>query len=737
MKKIKTMIKTEFEKTLSENKRIEKTSASHMAGKLLILFFVLMLVFTIVSRAVASFTVARVTVSNPQRDRLVYSISGTGEIIPEEEKRLLVLPGYRINDVYVKVGEEVDVGTALYSYRMVDLQDKYISIENEIKKIELLIAGERLRQQPSEAKPSKSDILSLKQAKENLEVANTKLDGAQKDYENSMNSTKEKLLKNKKKEYEAAAKSYETLIYSQEKQLMLAQRVVEDAVTALEQTGETKSKIKLVIDNYKDAVLSKDKITIYLAEEDIFKDFYGGAEAYEEHKDEVYTKALAVMGEGYYLWYLQNNILYYEEYLYTFEDELQKILSSTDSSVNSEQSRKTLGEKYKDAMNSYFSYLEEYEQQINLMEDSYEKESGELKKLRRNDKLLKNYLIQFCTSIEDGVDHEAQEKKLYDFIYSDKQKEIEQDVKKMTLALTRAEEDYELLEKELEMERNDLQAENTELKNVIISIEDGTYDYEEALEGKRQDVEAAREAVRIAKQTVEMHNLDEDVPSDQNSRQIYELELQSHNIDLNVKEQELDEVRILMECSGEVRSTDKGVATFVGVEAGSTTTGEEMIKLGFGDYVFRAAFDREAVANIAAGVTADITLAGKKKGIELEIEQITISENGMSEITARMPEDKYLLGEQAGFKITTQSEQFDLCIPIQALREDNYGYYVLISREQEDILGTQLIAERINVTILDKGSRTVAVDGAISSKSQVITDSNKYINSGDRIRIDY
>lgn len=737
MKKIKTMIKTEFEKTLSENKRIEKTSASHMAGKLLILFFVLMLVFTIVSRAVASFTVARVTVSNPQRDRLVYSISGTGEIIPEEEKRLLVLPGYRINDVYVKVGEEVDVGTALYSYRMVDLQDKYISIENEIKKIELLIAGERLRQQPSEVKPSKSDILSLKQAKENLEVANTKLDGAQKDYENSMNSTKEKLLKNKKKEYEAAAKSYETLIYSQEKQLMLAQRVVEDAVTALEQTGETKSKIKLVIDNYKDAVLSKDKITIYLAEEDIFKDFYGGAEAYEEHKDEVYTKALAVMGEGYYLWYLQNNILYYEEYLYTFEDELQKILSSTDSSVNSEQSRKTLGEKYKDAMNSYFSYLEEYEQQINLMEDSYEKESGELKKLRRNDKLLKNYLIQFCTSIEDGVDHEAQEKKLYDFIYSDKQKEIEQDVKKMTLALTRAEEDYELLEKELEMERNDLQAENTELKNVIISIEDGTYDYEEALEGKRQDVEAAREAVRIAKQTVEMHNLDEDVPSDQNSRQIYELELQSHNIDLNVKEQELDEVRILMECSGEVRSTDKGVATFVGVEAGSTTTGEEMIKLGFGDYVFRAAFDREAVANIAAGVTADITLAGKKKGIELEIEQITISENGMSEITARMPEDKYLLGEQAGFKITTQSEQFDLCIPIQALREDNYGYYVLISREQEDILGTQLIAERINVTILDKGSRTVAVDGAISSKSQVITDSNKYINSGDRIRIDY
>jgi hypothetical protein len=737
MKRIKTMIKTEFEKTLSENKKLKKTSASHMAGKLLILFFVLMLVFTIVSRALASFTVARVTVSNPQRDRLVYSTSGTGEIIPEEEKRLLVLPGYRIDDVYVKVGEGVDVGTALYSYNIVDLQDKYSSIENEIKKIKLVIAEERLRQQPSEVKPSKSAILSLKQAKENLEVANARLDGAQKDYENSINSTKEKLLEDKKKEYEAATKSYKTLIYSQGKQLMLAQRVVEDASTALEQTGETKSKINLLIDNYKDAVLSKDKLTIYLAEEDIFEDFYGGAEAYEEHKDAVYTIALAVMGEGYYLRSLQNNILYYEEFLYTFEEELQKLLSNTDPLLNSEQSRKALDEKYKDAMNSYFYYLEEYERQIELMEDSFEKESGELKKLRRNDKLLKDYLIQFRTSIQDGVDQVAQEKKLYDFIYGDKQKEIEQNVQKMTLALTRAEEDYELLEKELVMARNDLQAENTELKNVIESIEDGTYDYEEALEGKRQDVEAAREAVRIAKQTVEIHNIEEDATSDQNSRQIYELELQSHNIDLNVKEQELEEVRVLMESSGEVRSTDKGVATFVGVVAGSTTTGEEMIKLGFGDYVFRAAFDREAVANIAAGVMADITLAGKKTGIESEIEQITISENGMPEITARMPEDIYLLSEQAGFKITTQSELFDLCIPIQALREDNYGYYVLIVREQEDILGTQLIAERINVTILDKGSRTVAVDGAISPASQVITDSNKYIASGDRIRIDY
>jgi hypothetical protein len=737
MKKIKTMIKTEFEKTLSKDIRKMRISSSQAAGKMLMLFFGIMVVFTIVSRSVASFTVARVTVSNPQRDRLVYSISGTGEIIPEEERRLLILPGYRIDEVYVKAGEEVDVGMVLYTYNMSDLQDQYNSIEDEIKKTRLLISEERLRQQSSETKTSQSALLSLKQVKENLEVANTRLEEAQKDYIYDRNNTKKELLADKNKEYDTAVKSYKTLIASQEKQLILAQRAVEDARAAFEQAGETKSKITQLIENYTNAVLGNDKLTIYLAEEDILEAFYGSAEAYEEHTNVVYTKALAMTREGSPLWNLQNYILYYEERIDTYQDELQKLLSKTDSSLNSEQSIRTLEERYDDAVNSYLSYLEEYERQINLLEDAYEKESGELKRLRRNDKRLNNELKQFRTAIIEGADREERDKKLYDVISGDQQKEIEQDIRKNELALKRAQEDYEGLEKVFELARKDLQAENTELKKVIQSIEAGTYDYEEALEGKKREVEAAREAVRIAEQAVEIHSLDKDMSSDQSSRQLSELVIQSHTIDLDAKEQELEEVRMLMEGSGEVRATEKAVVTFVGVKAGSKPTGEELIKLGFGDYIFRAAFDREAVANIAAGVTAHINLAGKRTVLELAIEQIVINENGLAEITARMPEDSYLLGEQAGFKITTQSEQFDLCLPIQALREDNYGTYVLIVREQEDILGTQLIAERINVNVIDKGSRTMAVDGAISPKSQVITDSNKYVNVGDRVRIDY
>lgn len=741
MKNIKTMIKTELNKTLSDRKEAKKQPVSRRAGKLLLLFFALMLVFTIVSKAMASVTVAKVRVTNPQKDRLVYSVEGTGKILPEEEQLLKVLAGYRIAKVHVKSGEKVEPGAVLFSYSQEELKEKYTSIENEIRKIELLMEQERLRQQPVKKDPSRSAALALAQAKENLEVAITRLEEAEKEYENSKNSTKEELLKDKRKEYEAALKRYESLENSQKRQLIQAQRSVEDAQKALEETGETKVRLELSIEEYKNAVLSKDPLMIYEAQEKLFEAYYGDAEGYEKHQEEIYTLASAVAGEGNFLWSMQNMILFYKERMNTYREELQKLQSSTDPAVNSEANIRSINEKYKGAMNSYFNALENYEQQIQLLEDSFQNNSGDLKKLRKNDKLLKDYLKQFRLSIEDNKEVEEKRQKLFDFLYKDKKKALDEEAKEKTLELNRAKEDLALLEKEFDLENKNMQAETEELKKEIQSMEDGTYNYEEALESKKQEVVAAKEAVRQAKQLVKMQEVSkeeaEKVTDDATGRKISELTLQSYEIDLGAKEQELEEVRKLLEDSGEVKSPIAGLVTFVGVEEGRTTTGEELIKLGFGDYVFKATYDKEAAANIKEGATVKVNLTGKKKELELEIEEVTPGEGGICELMARIPEGEYFLGETAKFKAMTQSEQYDLCIPMQALREDNYGHYVLVTREQEDILGTQLIAERIEVTVLSKGNRTVAVDGALSSKSSVITDSNKFIASGDRIRIDY
>lgn len=191
-----------------------------------------------------------------------------------------------------------------------------------------------------------------------------------------------------------------------------------------------------------------------------------------------------------------------------------------------------------------------------------------------------------------------------------------------------------------------------------------------------------------------------------------------------------------MELSGQVLSPYEGVVTHIDLVAGRTTTGEELIKIGTGNYVFKGAYDSKSTIRIDLGDNVNVTLAGKRNSIDSEIGKISINKEGMTEFISSLPQGgDYYLGEKAEFKITTETEQYNQCIPIQALREDNYGYYVLVIDEQEDILGTQLIAVRRNVNLLAKGTSIVAVEGLIG-KSQVITDSNKYINPGDRVRVE-
>lgn len=753
VRKIINFFSKEFSKTLPGNRKEKKSSVSGTAGRLLIIFFLAMLLFTFVSRATASFTVARVTVKNPERDKLTYSVTGVGEILPREEESFFVSQGYRIETVYVSAGEQVSKDTVMFRFDMDDIQRNYDLNANEIKKIKLLISQEELRRPIKDNVSSQLNLLSLQNAKDNLETAESNLEQAEKDYETSLNASKERLLENKNKEYEAAVKNYnkalkdyDITLYSQEKQLKQSQRIVDDARTSLSRVNEEKDHIIELIDNYIFSIKEKDKGASYRAQKEIYEAFYGGEDAYEEHKDAVFRMALAANGDGFHLWNLQNNILHYDEQINIAYENIQSALVSTDTLVQSEENMEKLYKRYNDVLDYYLYYVSEYTRSMDLCEGAMINESGELIKLRRDDKTLGSFFLELQTSIDLGEDYEDYRNDLCDFILGDRAKALEEDNSDMVLALNRAEEDYELLKNEIEMTRNVLQDEIRELEGItlnikddITSMENGTYNYEDALEGKRQAIKSAEEVVRVATQAVEtstkQYELSKDNKDYKSSSQITDLILEGYYIDLNEKEKKQNEIVKLLECSGEVISPCEGVITHINLEAGMLTTGEDIIKIGTGNYVFKAAFNREETINIELGGNVDVTLAGKKKSIESKIGKISINKDGVTEIISNLPKGEYYLGEKANFRITTESEQFDQCIPIQALREDNYGYYVLVISEREDILGMQNVAERININLLDKSASIAAVEG-VSSKSQVITDSNKYVYSGDKVRIE-
>ncbi len=245
-------------------------------------------------------------------------------------------------------------------------------------------------------------------------------------------------------------------------------------------------------------------------------------------------------------------------------------------------------------------------------------------------------------------------------------------------------------------------------------------------------VEQAQLQYEIAK-----HAASDRISLNRKSNRIIQLTVQSYQLDLKEKKKELESVKALLKTSGKVSSPYEGISSFMGIEEGKITTGEELVKVAVGDYILKAEFDREQAVNVEVGSKAKITIAGgAEDSIKTEINKIRINENGKSELEAALPKKDYWMGEGARFKVTSQSERFELCVPIQALHESaNNQYYVLVTKEEKDILGNVLVATRVNVSIIDKNNSTVAVEGTLSQNDNVIIDSSKYIDDGDKVRI--
>ena len=74
-----------------------------------------------------------------------------------------------------------------------------------------------------------------------------------------------------------------------------------------------------------------------------------------------------------------------------------------------------------------------------------------------------------------------------------------------------------------------------------------------------------------------------------------------------------------------------------------------------------------------------------------------------------------------------------MCIR-DSLYADGPQTYLLLVRERETALGLEQTAERVDVTVLEQNESQAAVSGAVSSDDLVVTDTDKPLSSGDRVR---
>lgn len=103
-------------------------------------FFAAMLVFTFLSKAADSVSVAKVLALAPQNQLISHTVSGTGKIESTKETAVFVQEGIKIAQVHVKAGEAVKKGQPLMTLLESSIQESIDKKKDEIQEASLKIS---------------------------------------------------------------------------------------------------------------------------------------------------------------------------------------------------------------------------------------------------------------------------------------------------------------------------------------------------------------------------------------------------------------------------------------------------------------------------------------------------------------------------------------------------------------------------------------------------------------------
>lgn len=328
--------------------------------------------------------------------------------------------------------------------------------------------------------------------------------------------------------------------------------------------------------------------------------------------------------------------------------------------------------------------------------------------------------------------------------------------KKLARAREDAEELEELWEEQIDGERLDLDylddGQNRIQEGMTSAQVELRLGYEAEVEReadvlleKEKEVETRKERLRDAQEKRQLAaREDEQVRlTKEQAARLADLSRREMELDQKELERELLAVEQLIEAAGAVTAPVAGTVLEAGLMAGQKTAGTELIRLGTGGLAFEGSFKTgtEEPQQMYPGDSLVLVAAGRNTRLETVIDSVDLlGEQGREgeetgTFLAEVPGEGFLIGERARYMWGKRSERYETVIPIGGLRKDQDGYYCLVVRVRNQVLGEEQFAERVDLTVLEKGNQEAAVDGALYQEDAIIVESNKMVAHGSRIRL--
>ena len=250
-----------------------------------------------------------------------------------------------------------------------------------------------------------------------------------------------------------------------------------------------------------------------------------------------------------------------------------------------------------------------------------------------------------------------------------------------------------------------------------VSVEDKT--------AAREKLNAAQETLRLAQEAY----LEEMLLEQPGARTLV--------LDIAALQEKIDALVFFQEQQYQILSESTGLLANLSLEENMVTTGNEVIGIctsGNGlTLTFQAS--KEDANNI---LKYEPDLKATQEELEEALRSFDPDINTLGQdmvtFTAKLRETGWT---DKGISITGDlwRSDYDLCVPMSALRQDSDGYFVFVMETTQTLMGIDKRVVRRDIYIENTDGRYAAVSGNISSNDQVILSSSKPLSDGDSVRV--
>ena len=286
---------------------------------------------------------------------------------------------------------------------------------------------------------------------------------------------------------------------------------------------------------------------------------------------------------------------------------------------------------------------------------------------------------------------------------------------------------------------------NAYVSNPPVLDEEEQQEFDLKVQTLQDQIEAAADNMKAADsaydQALESYHLAEQEEANNRANEAArgesnDLSLQGLQVDLDGLNDKLQKLMGIKDEGGVVTSQSKGIVESIAVTEGAITTGSEQIVLANEELESYGNIPEDKIGKIAVGDEVEILISGNSKPIPVDVERIELDEKGKTSWFAPVEKGKYQIGTNLTYDFNKKSESsYEQIIPLSALRESNGNSYVLTAEVRPGILGESYEAVRVPVMVLNKDESNAAVETSLSYEALIITETNKYVEEGDRVRL--